>query len=56
MLPDARINTSKGEEHDTQFMRKYGNYIIDYFFEGTRKYDYDEKRWYVTYGIKTGTM
>lgn len=42
-LPEAQVYTSKGVKQDKLFVRKYGSYIIDYFFRCTRKYDYDAK-------------
>lgn len=44
LLPDAQINNIEGDEKKGRdFMRKYGNYIIDYFYSKSRKYDYDAK-------------
>ncbi len=40
MLPDARINSLKGEEYGRWFIRKHGAYLIDYFYNCCREYDF----------------
>lgn len=40
MLPDARINSLKGEEYGRKFIRQHGAYLIDYFYKCTREYDF----------------
>ena len=42
-LPDAKINSLKGDAYGTWFLHKHGQFIIDYFFSQTREYDYDAK-------------
>lgn len=42
-LPDAQVNSLKGDEYANWFLHKHGQYIIDYFFSKTREYDYDAK-------------
>lgn len=40
MLPDARINSLKGEEYGRKFIRKHGAYLLDYFYRSSREYDF----------------
>ena len=41
MLPDAKINSLKGDDYGNLFLHKNGSFIIDYCFSCTKQYDYD---------------
>lgn len=42
MLPDAKLNSLKGEEYGREFLQQNRNFITDYFFCKYRKKDYPE--------------
>lgn len=39
LLPDARLNSLKGEEYGRQFLHKNAQFITDYLFSKCREYD-----------------
>lgn len=39
MLPDARLNSMKGEAHGQELIQKYGSFLTDYFFRQCREKD-----------------
>lgn len=42
MLPDAKLNSLKGEEQGREFLQQNRNFITDYFFCKYKKKDYPE--------------
>ncbi|WP_277231801.1 DUF3843 family protein [Phocaeicola salanitronis] len=42
MLPDAMLNSLKGEEYGRKFLQQNAHFLTDYFFHRCREKDYDE--------------